>query len=344
MQKQLNISKNILPKIPKFWETPGAAFAELVQNALRAGATEIHIQVNPDEGKLTLLDNGRGIRSLDDFLTIGDSDWDSEIVEPAGIGFYAHFRYSKATTVHSRGKRYVFTPNCLHGAPVEIKALDGTHTIPDQDIGEDRICEKSNWTVVAVEGINSEVLADIDFTRMRHLPHLGKSISFTVNGEAIPNPLEGMTPLETTAGTVYLRRTSSPSIVPVGVWQGLPGGYTYSIHQNLARWRADYVWYVDLAYGVRPKLPGREAFIAKYRALYGEDPNYQRFKEIIAQEVEAYCRQREEEIDIQKLPETQTWRNQELLSVLNAMGIHEWAVSCTACTGQARVYLTVSIG
>jgi hypothetical protein len=51
MQAQLNISKNLLPKIPQFWESPGTAFAELVQNAVRAGATEIHLTMDDEAGQ-----------------------------------------------------------------------------------------------------------------------------------------------------------------------------------------------------------------------------------------------------------------------------------------------------
>jgi hypothetical protein len=64
MPKQLNISKNILPKIPQFWETPSAAFAELVQNAFRAGATEIHLQ-----GDVV------GINAMEKTLILGECQW-----------------------------------------------------------------------------------------------------------------------------------------------------------------------------------------------------------------------------------------------------------------------------
>jgi hypothetical protein len=301
MQKQLDISKNILPKIPQFWETPGAAFAELVQNAFRAGATEIHIQVDPDAGQLTIRDNGRGIQSLEDFLTIGDSAWDEEIVEPAGMGFYAHFGYSKTTTVRSQGKCYLFTPECLQGAPVEIRG-----------------CKESAWTEIAVEGIESKVLAEIDFARMRPLPHAGSALTFTINGKAVPNLLDEMTPLKTCAGRLYLRRTSSPATIPSGVWQGLPVCYTQNTRLYLQWPHSECVWWVDPASGVRPRLPGREAFI--------QDDNYNQALAIIAQEIETYCWRRVAQIDLQTLPETITWRQQDLLDALERAGITETIV------------------
>jgi hypothetical protein len=304
MQKELNISKNILPKIPQFWETPSAAFAELVQNAFRSGATEIHIQVDLDAGQFTIKDNGHGIQSMDDFLTIGDSAWGEEIIAPAGIGFYAHFRYAKTTTVHSRGKHYRFTPDCLLGAPVEVH--------------QDRTCEESGWTEITVEGIESKVLAEIDFARMRPLPHAGSALIFTINGEMVPNMLDEMTPLETTVGRLYLRRISSPITVPSGVWQGLPVCYTQNTRLYLHRPHSECVWWVDPASGVRPMLPGRGAFI--------QDEHYNQALATIAQEIETYCRRRVAQIDLQTLPETLTWRQQDLLDALETAGITETVV------------------
>jgi hypothetical protein len=317
MQKQLDISKNILPKIPQFWETPGAAFAELVQNAFRAGATEIHIQVDVEAGKLSVRDNGQGIQSLEDFLTIGDSAWDDEIIEPAGMGFYAHFGYSKTTSVRSQGKRYVFTPECLQGAPVEIRPFDRVYTERSRS-AQDKISKESAWTEIAVEGIESKVLTEIDFARMRPLPHAGSTLTYTLNGKAVPNMLEEMTPLETSAGKLYLRRTTSPVAIPSGVWQGLPVGYTQNTRLYLQWPHSECVWWVDPASGVRPRLPGREAFI--------QDDNYNQALAIIAQEIETYCWRRVAQIDLQTLPETLTWRQHDLWDALERAGITETIV------------------
>ena len=301
MQAQLDISKNLLPKIPQFWEAPGTAFAELVQNAVRAGATEIHLTMDDEAGTLTIRDNGRGIHSLDDFLTLGDSQWENEVVEPAGMGFYAHFGYSQRTLVVSRGLRYTFTPACLRGAAVEI------HN-----------CEKSSWTVITIEGIESRVLKDIDFTRMRPLPPPKQEIAFTINGAYIPNLLANMTPLDTPVGTVYLCRTGVANLIPRGVWEGLPVGFTYSKHQNLYGSQKDFVWCVDPASGVRPRLPGREGFI--------QDWAFDEAQAVLKKTIAAYCQQRAAGLELALLPESLDWREQSLNQALEKEGITELVV------------------
>jgi hypothetical protein len=313
MQAQLNISKNLLPKIPQFWESPGTAFAELVQNSVRAGATEIHLEVDVAAGMLTIRDNGRGIHSLNDFLTIGDSQWEKEVVEPAGMGFYAHFGYSKQTVVESRGMRYTFTPACLSGTPVEVEP-----------------CPDTGWTVIAIQG--AQPLNEIAWARMRPLPPPAQDLIFAVNGQEIPNPLAAMTPLATSVGVVYLRQTDGPSGLPTGLWEGLPVGYTYSVHQTLWVHDQEYVWAVDPACGVRPRLPGREGFI--------QDASYHNALATLTQAIEAYCQGRAGELDPQTLPEVLDWPKQELATALAAAEIRERMVIQWVCN---HLYLPVEL-
>jgi len=299
MQPQLNISKNLLPKIPQFWETPGAAFAELVQNAWRAGANEIHLQIDTDIGTVTIQDNGRGIQTLDDFLTIGQSNWAREVTEPAGMGFYAHFGYCQQTVVESRGLRYTFTPACLAGAPVGVEPCEGT-----------------GRTIITVSGATH--INEIAWARMRPLPPPEREITFTVNGQAIPNPLATMTPLETPIGVVYLRRLDSPTGLPTGLWEDLLVGYTYSIHQTLVVLEKDYIWAVDPACGVRPRLPGREGFI--------QNTAYAEALAVVSQAIETYCQSRARNLPLETLPEVLDWSQKELVESLAAAGIQEVVV------------------
>lgn len=296
MQTQLNISKNLLPKIHQFWETPGTAFAELVQNAWRAGASEIHLQVDTEDGTFTIRDNGRGIQTLDDFLTIGQSAWARDVTEPAGMGFYAHFGYCQQTVVESQGLRYTFTPDCLAGSPVEIEP-----------------CPDTGWTVITVNG--ATCLNEIAWPRMRPLPPPDQDITFTVNGRAIPNPLAAMTPLATPVGFVYLRRHDSPTGLPTGLWEGLPVGYTYSIHQTLVVSERDYVWAVDPACGMRPRLPGREGFI--------QNTAYAEALAVVSQAIETYCQSRARNLPLETLPEGLDWSQRALDESLIAASIHE---------------------
>jgi len=298
MQKTLQISKNILPKIPQFWSSAHSAFAELVQNAFRGGAMTIRIEVDPESGTLEIRDNGRGIRSLEDFLTVGSSDWEKTIVEPAGMGFYAHLGYAGKTTVLSRGRQYTFTPACLEGAPVDIQDVPG-----------------DEWTVVEARGIEPGVLRGLDFRRMRPLPDPAADIRYRVNGEEVPNPLAGLTSLITPVGWVYLTRVDSPDRFPVGIWEGLPVGFSDAPFRS--NYGEERVWAADPACGARPQLPGREHFI--------RDEAYKVAQAEIDQAVEAYCRRRAATLPLDRLPATFDYRS-PLAAALAPFGIHEKAI------------------
>ncbi|MBP7052848.1 MAG: hypothetical protein KBE65_17715 [Phycisphaerae bacterium] len=91
---------------------------EILQNARRAGATEVHI-VNQD-GRVTVRDNGRGIADFSALLDLGRSGWDEsldQVEDPAGVGIF-----------------------CL--APREVQIRSGTRTV---------VIAGKGWTGKAVE-------------------------------------------------------------------------------------------------------------------------------------------------------------------------------------------------
>lgn len=92
------ISPTILSKADRLFRNDDAGiFVELLQNARRAGATLVDISIEqlPGDGegsRITFHDNGRGIDDFQKLLTLGDSDWSTEVREiedPAGMGFFS---------------------------------------------------------------------------------------------------------------------------------------------------------------------------------------------------------------------------------------------------------------
>jgi len=68
------------------------ALAELMQNARRAGATQVAFAVNEKAKTLAVRDNGCGLEDFQALFTIAESGWDSETQaeeRPYGIGFLA---------------------------------------------------------------------------------------------------------------------------------------------------------------------------------------------------------------------------------------------------------------
>jgi Histidine kinase-, DNA gyrase B-, and HSP90-like ATPase len=92
------ISPTILSKADRLFRNDDAGvFAELLQNAHRAGASRVEILVeqttdSKNGSKVTFHDNGSGIDDFQSLLTLGGSDWSAEVREtedPAGMGFFA---------------------------------------------------------------------------------------------------------------------------------------------------------------------------------------------------------------------------------------------------------------
>jgi len=64
--------------------------SELMQNAHRAGATEICLTI--DDQHIIVDDNGSGIDNFSDLLTVASSGWDAQTItdeSPFGLGFLA---------------------------------------------------------------------------------------------------------------------------------------------------------------------------------------------------------------------------------------------------------------
>lgn len=107
------ISPSILSKADRlFCNDDRGIFTELLQNARRAGATrvEVTIEASPEQEhvtRVTFEDNGHGIEDFQKLLTLGDSNWNPEVLaieDPAGTGF---FSLCHSTVEVSSGERQV---------------------------------------------------------------------------------------------------------------------------------------------------------------------------------------------------------------------------------------------
>jgi hypothetical protein len=92
------ISPSILSKADRlFRNDDDGVFVELLQNARRAGATVVEIEIEKLPGddtgsRVVIQDNGSGVEDFQSLLTLGGSDWSAEVhqsEDPAGMGFFA---------------------------------------------------------------------------------------------------------------------------------------------------------------------------------------------------------------------------------------------------------------
>jgi hypothetical protein len=120
---------------------------ELLQNARRAGATRIDIDLNTADTAplLTITDDGTGISDPATLLSLGQSDWSSPTTQsedPAGMGFFA--LAGRATTVETAGAGFAYR---FH---VPADAWTGNHDIAVEP------CQRETGTTISFEPHTSD--------------------------------------------------------------------------------------------------------------------------------------------------------------------------------------------
>lgn len=142
---QARVNTRLLSKASRlFTGTLEGRVIEILQNARRAGATEIHI-TNMD-GIVTVQDNGRGIEDFAKLLDLGGSAWDDTFEaseDPAGVGIFC--LAPREVTIRSNGKIVTIKENAWTGDPVEL--LDD----PDHARGTLLQCRDEPWNSAAVD-------------------------------------------------------------------------------------------------------------------------------------------------------------------------------------------------
>lgn len=127
---QATIHQDALTRVPDFFNASVADILnEMLQNARRSGATQVDIITHAD--KVTIADNGAGIRDPQSLLSFGKSDWDQRTQQsenPAGMGIYSLARRDEVL-IRSRvkdGQTWAVTLNRDHftgGVPAHVDLL-----------------------------------------------------------------------------------------------------------------------------------------------------------------------------------------------------------------------------
>ena len=121
---QAKVSKRLLSKADRlFTGTLDGRIIEILQNARRAGATEVTI--TNKKGLVTVRDNGSGIDDFQKLLDLGNSDWDQgmeEAEDPAGVGVFC--LAPRKVTICSKQKRIVIGRDGWTGKPIQLTKAD----------------------------------------------------------------------------------------------------------------------------------------------------------------------------------------------------------------------------
>jgi len=127
---QATVNPRLLQKANRlFTGTLEGRIIEILQNARRAGATEVH--VTNENGFVTVRDNGQGIEDFQKLLDLGGSGWEEDIElseDPAGVGLFC--LAPREVVIRSQGKIVKIKDDGWTGAIVDIAAdrdpVDGT--------------------------------------------------------------------------------------------------------------------------------------------------------------------------------------------------------------------------
>ena len=125
---QAHVSARILSKAGRlFTNRTSQILIELLQNARRAGASQITVTTSPTSNPaatvITFTDNGSGIDDFNKLLYLGASGWDESVEhaeDPAGMGLFALLH--SGVVVSSRGKAATITTDAFLGKEaVEVR-------------------------------------------------------------------------------------------------------------------------------------------------------------------------------------------------------------------------------
>lgn len=121
---QAKVNTRLLSKAERlFTGTLAGRIIEILQNARRAGATEVTI--THQESTVTVSDNGRGIEDFSTLLDLGKSDWDEAMdcsEDPAGVGIFC--LAPRRLEIQSGSRKVVITEQGWTGEPVPVQQMD----------------------------------------------------------------------------------------------------------------------------------------------------------------------------------------------------------------------------
>lgn len=209
--------KNTIALLASTFSNSTIFLNELMQNARRAGATEIDFTYSHAEASLIITDNGKGIDDFANLLTIGQSGWDENIQRtesPYGAGFLSAIMACESGFVESNGYRLDWV----------TEALIDNHAPMITPI------QKTQQTVIGLNGIGKAIPDFYSDTVRRALgvACLGFPVKVTYDGvrvgnnDAENNPhADGFTETYEGLGTITFCKDRTPRGINFYL-QGLP--------------------------------------------------------------------------------------------------------------------------
>lgn len=180
-QIQMSINeKGFLNNLGSIFTSSTKVLNELCQNAARANATRISIELAIEDNQpcLYVSDNGCGIRDWQKLLTIADTGWTGDTLKanPYGMGFLSAIFGCDTIEVISKGKKFKSTcQDIINRKPVSIEHSDSY-----------------DGTIIVMHGIKPELRNHVESRRLtdigdRYISSLGRGydieVHLSVNGK-----------------------------------------------------------------------------------------------------------------------------------------------------------------
>lgn len=126
------VGPSLIGKVSRLFNNSATdVLSELLQNARRAGASRVAIDVASDDGRslLVIRDNGSGIDDPAKLVTLGESGWNGTIAhreDPAGMGVFSlagrHVEIRSRAKAAGRSWRVIIPPDAWeNGTPLNIE-------------------------------------------------------------------------------------------------------------------------------------------------------------------------------------------------------------------------------
>ena len=189
---QATVNARLLSKANRlFTGTLGGRIVEVLQNARRAGATEV--QITNQDGCVTVCDNGRGIDDFSKLLDLGGSGWEDSLEaseDPAGVGVFC--LAPRKVTIRSQGEMVTIEGDGWTGLPVTIlddpEPVSGTVLRFEDEPWESSVVDLNAvfcGMQVTVDGQACPKLPFLSDQASRH-PELGCRIEVRESGDLDP--------------------------------------------------------------------------------------------------------------------------------------------------------------
>lgn len=271
------VSPRVAMEAPRMFSSFSRVLRELFQNAYRAGATHVNVKWDSASAILEIQDDGAGMDDPQILLDAGASGWDqTQIIEPAGLGFFALFNpaYVEWVEVTSRGAvnwRMRLTPDDIRCAVQDENAWIHVEPISEMNDAHGLLIR-----LRVTERERRQMNRDLLIEARAQYPY---AVQYTEDGKTMEleprtfsadvNVVEtsvGRIEWEIPYGTGYHRGRACWEYVPL-----LSNHLTAALNeaaQNhaftaLAEIAANSltIWHIEPACGVRPQLPERSELI-----------------------------------------------------------------------------------